>query len=160
MLFANVTDKKLLPKDLDKLNISSTGIIGDITDLSAELVLILWRLADQFTNPDNGEPLFDTKEEVKNYFLKLLDLAIDIDEDDPLKIVLSNADAPKEKKFVICKSIIPFLPSPFDVLTPIILQNNDGEFDMEETVRFFDKVLVPAYKDIKNVCSHLFKRGE
>lgn len=160
MLFANVTDRKLTLHDLPKLNSSSTGMEGDITDLSAELVLILRRLADQFTDPSNGEPLFDTKEEVKNYFLKLLDMAMEFDEDDPLQVVLSNADASKEKKFSICKTILPHLPAPLNILAPMILSNDDGELDMEETVRFFDEVLVPACKDTKDVCSHLFKKGE
>lgn len=160
MLFANVTDKKLLPKDLEKLNTSSTGIVGDITDLSAELVLILRHLTDQFLNPSKGQALFETREEVKDYFLKLLDMAMEIDEDDPLQVVLSNANASKEKKFAICKSVLPHLPTPLDILAPMILRNDDGELDMEETVRFFDEVLVPACKDTKDVCSHLFKKGE
>lgn len=160
MLFANVTYTKLSPKDLEKLNTSSTGIIGDVIDLSAELVLILRHLTDQFTDSSKGQALFETREEVKDYFSKLLDRAMEIDKDDPLQVVLSNADASKEKKFAICKTVLPHLPAPLDILAPMILLNDDGELDMEETVRFFDKVLVPACKDTKDVCSHLFKRGE
>lgn len=160
MLFANVTDKKFMPCDLAKLNSSSTGIEGDTVDLSAELVLILRHLADEFTDSSKGQPVFANKDEVKTYFLELLDLAIDTDFSDPIGCVLSNADATKERKFAICKSIIPFLPSPLDVLTPIILRDNDGEFNMEETVRFFDEVLVPAAKDTEDICKFLKKKKE
>lgn len=152
MLFANVTDRKLMVCDLQKLNSSSTGMEGDITDISTELVLILRHLADQLTDSSNGKPLFKTKEEVKNYFLKLVDLAVDTDFSDPFEVVLNNADAPKEKKFALCKSLLPLLPSPLDILTPMILQNKDKEFDVDETVRFFDEVLVPACKETKDFC--------
>lgn len=151
MLFANVTDRKLMVCDLQKLNSSSTGMEGGITDLSAELVLILRHLADQLIDSSNGKPLFKTKEEVKNYFLELVDLAVDADFSDPFSAILSNADAPKEKKFALCKSLLPLLPSPLDIITPMILQNKDGEFDMDETVRFFDEVLVSACKDTQDL---------
>lgn len=155
MLFANVTDRKLRVCDLQKLNTSSTGMEGGITDLSAELVLILRHLADQFTDSSNGKPLFETKEGVKKYFLELVDLAVDNDFSDPFKTVLDNADASKEKKFALCKSLLPFLPSLLDIIIPMILQNEDNEFDVDETVRFFDEVLVPTCKDTKDFCKVL-----
>lgn len=155
MLFANVTDRKLMVCDLQKLNSSSTGMEGGITDLSAELVLILKHLADQFTDSSNGKPLFETKEDVKKYFLELVDLAVDTDFSNPFKAVLSNADAPKERKFALCKSLLPFLPSPLDIITPMILQNEDNEFDVDRTVKFFDEVLVPTCKDTEDFCKVL-----
>lgn len=160
MLFANVTDRKLVLSDLSRLNQSSTGLEGNITDLSAELILILRHLADSFTDSSKGQPLFANKDEVKNYFLELLDLAIDTDFSDPIGAILSNADATKERKFAICKSIIPFLPSPLDVVTPIILRDNDGEFNMEETVRFFDEVLVAAAKETDSIFKFLNEKKE
>lgn len=155
MLFANVTDRKLTLHDLPKLNSSSTGMEGDITDLSAELVLILQRLADLLTDSSNGKPLFETKEGVKKYLLNLVDLAVDTAFSNPFKAVLDNADAPKERKFALCKSLLPFLPSPLDIITPMILQNEDNEFDVDMTVKFFDEVLVPTCKDTKDFCKVL-----
>lgn len=160
MLFANVTDRTLRVCDLQKLNSSSMGMEGDAKDLSAELVLILRHLADEFTDSSKGHPVFKTKDEVKTYFLELVNLAVGKESFDFISAAINNADATKEKKFALCKSIIPFLPSPLDRLAPIILTNEDNEFDVDETVRFFDEVIVPACKDTKDVCSHLFKRGE
>ena len=152
MLFANVTDRTLRVCDLQKLNTSSIGMEGGVKDLSAELVLILRHLADEFTDSSKGHPVFKTKDDVKKYFLELVDLAVGKESFDFISAAINNADASKKKKFALCKSIIPFLPSPLDSLVPIILTNEDNEFDVDETVRFFDEVIVPACKDTQDFC--------
>lgn len=160
MLFANVTDRTLRVYDLQKLNSSSMGMEGGVKDLSAELVLILRHLADSFTDSSKGHPVFKTKDEVKKYFLELVDLAVGKEPFDFISAAINNADASKEKKFAVCKSIIPFLPSPLDSLVPIMLTNEDNEFDVDETVRFFDEVIVPVCKETKDFrkCFDLFNK--